>query len=206
MVTSPGNPEDFEQNKPISIQREQPLSLQPVIDNSPLAKRARIRAVDDIEDIKALIEKDGPVTILDDHVHKRATTLAKEEVKNSYPPDDPPDPTEYRKRVERWKAAYLDQLEEERKSIARDLKSFPDTKAVNLARKAREDRRKYMFAPFGRGPFHQRDLAVVSTLHELELCQSLEEYLGKIHTYVDIYEEAFRNSKEEVVWPDPASF
>jgi len=163
VVTSPGNPEGFERNEPILIQREQSLSLQPVIDNSPLAKRARIRAVDDIEDIKTRIEKEGPVTILDEYVHKRAMILAKEEVKNSYSPDDPPDPDEYRRLVERWKSSYLEQLEKERKVIANDLKSFPDTKAANLARKAREDRRKYLWnflsvvARRGSSLFHQKD-------------------------------------------------
>jgi hypothetical protein len=46
-----------------------------------------------------------------------------------------------------------------------------------------------------------RVLAVVSALFELGLCQDLESYLEQIHSYVDTYEEAFRNSKEEVVWP-----
>lgn len=42
---------------------------------------------------------------------------------------------------------------------------------------------------------------MVSALFELGLCQDLESYLEQIHSYVDTYEEAFRNSKEEVVWP-----
>jgi len=205
VVTSP---DDFEQNEPIQIpSRDTPRSLQPARDNSPLARKARIQAADDIEEVKALIAQEGSVTILDDEVSERALALAKLTVKNSYPPENPPDLSEYKQMVKRWVAAYMEQFAEERQAIAsKDLKSLPDGKAVALAQKAREDKAKYTFPSSGRGPFHQRDLAVVSALHELELCPNLEEHLEKIHDYVDIYEEAFRNPQKEVTWPDPRSF
>ncbi|WP_220200357.1 hypothetical protein [Ktedonospora formicarum] len=203
MVTSP---DDFEQNEPIQLQRDTTRALQPAPDNSPLANQARIQAVDDIQEVQALIAKEGSVTILDAELEERALALAKLAVKSSYPPENPPNPTEYKQMVKRWVAAYMEQFVEERQAISKDLKSLPDAKAVALAQKAREDKVKYHFPSSSRGPFHQRDLAVVSALHELGLCQNLEEYLEKIHDYVDIYEEAFRNPQKEVTWPDPRSF
>lgn len=203
IVVTPSEP--LYPNEPLPFPAEQPRSLQPAPDNSPLARQARIKATDDIDEIQALIKKGTPIIIVDENVEKRAELLAKEEVKRSYPRDNPPDVPVYKDLVGRWKSAYIDQFESERTSI-QNLKHFPDTKAFNLAQKARQDREKYTFPSSGRGLFHQRDLAVVSALHELELCQALEEHLEKIHDYVDIYEEAFRNPKKEVSWPGLDSF
>ncbi len=200
VVTSPDNSDDL-----MSLQREQSRSLQTASDNSPLANRARVQAVDDIDEIKALCEREGQVTILNDLVGRRARILASEEVKNN-PPADNLGPEEYKHYKGRYQTAYLDQFEKERRANATELKSLPDEKATELARKARQDKEKYVFPSSGRGPFHQRDLAVVSALHILGLCQNLEEHLPSIHRYVDIYEEAFRNPQKEVFWPNPASF
>jgi hypothetical protein len=161
-----------------------------------------MQVVDDIEDIKVLAEKEGQVVIVDDDVAKRARALARVAARNSNPRNH----EEYKQQQERYLTAYFALFEVEKKAITKDLKCFPDSKALNLARKARLDRKKYVFPSSGRGPFHQRDLAVVSALHELGLCQDLEDHLEKIHTYVDTYEEAFRNPKEEVAWPNPATF
>lgn len=200
-------PESLDPNEPIVIQTEpQSLPPQPVVDNSPLARGARIRAVDDIAEIKSLIETRGPVIILDEDVHKHAMLLAKEEVKKSYSRENTPDPAEYKLLVDRWARAYLGQFEEERKVIARGLKQFPDVKAVNLARKARQDRAKYSFPQTSRGGSHQRDLAVISALHEIDLCINLEDQLARVHQYVDIYDDAFHDPKEVVTWPGPDSF
>jgi hypothetical protein len=201
------SPEDFEQNGSLPMQREQQISVQTIFqdENNPLTNRARIQAAEDIDDIKTLNEQEGQVTIVDKDVPKRAKILAKADVKSNYL-SGALTLDEHKQYIEDYQAAYLDQFAKERRSIARDLRSFPDAKAVNLARKARVDKKTTFFPSSGRGPFHQRDLAVVSALYELELCQNLEEYLEKIHVYVDIYEDAFRSSKEEVVWPDPASF
>lgn len=201
--------EYFDSNEPPQIPGGNPLLPQPAIppiDNSPLAKKARIQAIDDIVEVKGLIERYGSITIQDEYVLKRADMLAREAVKSSYASGDIPGQAEYKKLVESWIKAYLGQFEEEKQPILANLKCFPDAKAVNLAKKAHQDKEKYIFPSSGRGPFHQRDLAIVSALHELNLCPNLEEHLEKIHVYVDIYEEAFRSSKEEVVWPNPASF
>jgi len=190
----------FEGSEPLPFP-EEPRALQPAVDTSPIANAARMQVVDDIEDIKALAEREGQVVVVNDDVVKRARTLARTAAKSSNPTSH----DEYRQLQERYLAAYFALFDEEKKLIAKDLKCFPDTKAINLARKARADRKKYTFPSAGTGPFHQRDLAVVSALYELGLCQDLENYLEQIHEYVDTYEEAFRNPKEEVVWP-PATF
>jgi hypothetical protein len=192
----------FDLSEPLTFPREQTHALQPAIDNSPIANTARMQVVDDIEDIKALAEKEGQVVIVDDDVAKRARALARVAARNGNPSNH----EEYKQQQERYLTAYFTLFEEEKKAITKDLKCFPDARAITLARKARSDRKKYVFSSSGRGAFHQRDLAVVSALHELGLCQDLEDHLEKIHTYVDTYEEAFRNPKEEVVWPDSASF
>lgn len=192
--------DSFEGNEPLPLHRET-HALQPVFDNSTIANTARMQVVDDIEDIRALAEKEGQVVIVDDDVLNRARTLARGAARSSNPTSH----EEYRQQQERYLAAYFTLFEEEKKKIVKDLKCFPDTKAINLARKARADRKKYTFPSSGKGPFHQRDLAVVSALYELGLCQDLESYLEQIHSYVDTYEDAFRNSKEEVRWP-PATF
>jgi len=204
------SPEDFEQNGSLSTQREQRLSVQTISqpardENNPLTNRARIQAAEDIDDLTTLCQKEGQVTIVDEHVARRAKALAKADVKSNYPPGGIT-LDQHKQYLEDYQTAYLDQFAKERTLIEKDLRSFPDAKAVNLARKARKDRKTTFFPSSGRGPSHQRDLAVVSALYELELCQNLEEYLEKIHIYVDIYEDAFRSDKEEVVWPDPASF
>lgn len=194
------SPDDFEVNEPLNFPRET-YALQPAVDNSPIANTARMQVVDDIEDIRALAEAEGQVVIVDSEVAKRAKVLAREAAKSNQPADH----EEYRHQQERYLAAYFALFEEEKKKIAKDLKCFPDAKAINLARKARVDRKKYVFPSSGKGPFHQRNLAVVSALCELGLCQDLESYLEQIHMYVDTYEEAFRSPKEEVMWP-PATF
>ncbi|MGH2478060.1 MAG: hypothetical protein ACRDHW_00175 [Ktedonobacteraceae bacterium] len=194
------SPDDFERNEPFPFPGET-HALQPIVDKSPIANVARMQVVDDIEDIKALAEREGQVVIVQDDVVKRARTLARTAAKSSNPANH----DDYRQLQERYLAAYFALFDEEKKPITKDLKCFPDTKAINLARKARADRKKYTFPSSGKGPFHQRDLAVVSALYELGLCQDLESYLEQIHEYVDTYEEAFRNLKEEVAWP-PATF
>lgn len=156
--------------------------------------------MDDIDEIKELIGRKGRVMIVDEEVTQRAKTLAKKAVKDNHliSSDD------YRPQQDRYLAAYSAKFEEERKSLVQSLKCFPNAAAVELARKARTDKTQYNFPPSGKGPSHQRDLAVVSALHALGLSHNLEGDLEKIHDYADMYEEAVHSS-EEVPWP-PATF
>ena len=189
----------FEENEPLPFPGEM-HALQPVLDKSPIALAGEMQAIYDTEDIQALSEREGKkVTIINEHVTRRATNLAREKAREINVENIPEN---YEHLWKSYRDAYLAKFEERKLSIAPYLTYFPDTKAANLARKAHEDREKYTFASSGKGPFHQRDLAVVSALHELELCQDLEGFLEKIHPYADIYEEARRNPGKGVEWPE----
>lgn len=140
-------PDFFKADEPLPFSRDA-HALQPAHDNSPIANTARMQVVDDIEDIKALAESEGQGVIVDEEVAKRARLLARTAARNNQPTGHEED----RQQQERSLAAYFTLFEEEKKKIARDLKCFPDGKAINLARKARADRKKYAFPSSGNGP------------------------------------------------------
>ena len=190
------HPQDaFDEDVPLPFPAEV-HALQPIFDKSPIADAARKQAYIDIEEIQALAEEKNQAIIIDQNLHFRRLRLkAREEAAKGAAEN-------YKQLRDRFLVVYRETFEEEKKLIATDLKVFPDEKAVNLSRKARADRKKYTFPSSGKGPFHQRDLAVVSALCELDLlCRNVEDFLARIHPYADIYEDSWRNPGEEVVWP-----
>jgi len=57
-------------------------------------------------------------------------------------------------------------------------------------------------SPPWRRPSHQRDLAVIRVLVELDLSlDTAQHHLEEIHNYADLYEKYSSNPREEVIWP-----
>jgi hypothetical protein len=118
-----------------------------------------------------------------------------------------PGQQDYQNKTRKYKDAYLKRFDEELCQVQEQeqINYIPTPIEARLRDLAIQDRKTYP-TPWRRS-FHQRDLAVIRVLLELDISQDYaQQELEKIHDHADIYERYYTNPREEVRWPEQATF
>lgn len=173
------------------------------VDNSPMAKRARWQAVDDIHEIEGL-NKNGKFVLIDlDGVADRAEDLARKDIRENHSRDDPPDDEQYKKLLVAYRDAYTKRFNDGTRESSGDIKHLHSQQTIHLREIAIQDRRT---SPSNRN-YHIRDLAVIRVLNELDIPLDIaENHLPQIHLLADTYQEYYSNPREGVTWPSQRFF
>lgn len=189
-----------------AIAREKHVALSP--GDASLLNHAQWRAHHDADTVKELI-RDGKFVRIDDaRLEKRLKDLVLAYFDRRIA-DGAPHPDlqqEYQTKREVYRDAYLQYfhtLLAQGQQGSTYLSSQP--LEARLRCLAIEDRNK--FATAWTSPLHRRDLAVVRALGVLneDLDHALQT-LDTIHEHADMYEDYYEHPREEVSWPEPATF
>jgi hypothetical protein len=189
-----------------SLSQENGAVPRPSEETTPaVIKHAHWKALSDARAIKRLSENGKFVRINRPRLDERIETFVDQYLGNIITNGGPsPSVQEYRALIRGFRDAYMAVLHE---GIQDEGKvNFLDSPIeARLRDLAIQDRNAFP-APWRR-PFHQRDLAVIRVLLELDISlDRAKDELENIHNHADIYEKYYANPREEVIWPSPDTF
>ncbi len=161
--------------------------------DAPLVRHARWRAQHDADAVKDLTRKGKFVRIDDSRLERRIGNLVLTYFDTLIATDSAPFPgsPEHKTKHERYKGVYLKCFHEALYQEPEKITYLSTTPVeARLRDLAIQDHHRYP-SPWRR-PFHQRDLAVVRVLLELDISlDCAEQELEHIHDHADIYEDYY---------------
>lgn len=174
--------------------------------DASLTNDAQWRALSDARAVKALTRSGKFVCIDRPRIETRIESLVDAYLEKIIANGAPtPGPQEYQTKADKYKEAYLARFDEVVSQEQEKIAYLYTPIEARLRELAIQDRNRYP-SPWHRS-FHQRDLAVIQVLLELDISlDCAQQELEKIHDHADIYERYYANPREEVRWPDQATF